>query len=196
MGPRLRTSRGAKPASRSRAGGSRSAPARSAAPSGSSQGANVRARRHAARRVLEMLLELGAERGSITRPRELRQQPARTGDLLRRQARQRVLKRLTRQQLLEAINCVRAAARPPACAGRRRRCSGTHSSRNGASIVSVMGVLLPSRAGRSPRPHISSDRTSHAGTRARPSPPSGGRGDERVASSSACNWVLSSAEMT
>ena len=114
---------------------------------------------------------LGAERGSITRPRELRQQPARTGDLLRRQARQRVLKRLTRQQPLEAIDQVRAAARPPACAvaggaarARIRLATARPSCRSWVSSLALPGRSV------TPTTHLIGQNLHAGGTRARPSP--------------------------
>jgi hypothetical protein len=66
--------------------------------------ANVPALRHAARRMPEMLGQLGAERRLDHSARELRQQAARPRDVIGIEALQRVLERVRRQELGEPVD--------------------------------------------------------------------------------------------
>ena len=124
--------------------------------------------RRLARRKAEMLGQLGAQRGLDHPARELREQPTRTGDLVRIQALERVLQRIARQQAREAIASV---------------LDGTLIT-DGASEISLCWIhLLLGRHGwlsrpqgprRSPGPHTE-DRTARSpaparGATARPAP--------------------------
>src|SRR3954462_986518 len=109
--------------------------------------ADVRALRHAARRMAEMLGQLGAQRGLDHAARELGQQPARAGDVVGLKAVQRVLERLRRQQTGEPVDH-----------GIRRTLRSVDALRRISLRIrdGLNGHRCPSRPqgpNRSPRPH-------------------------------------------
>jgi hypothetical protein len=110
------------------------------------------ARRRLPRRIAEMLAQLGAQRGLHHPARELRDQPARTGDLLRRQPRQRLIERVGGQQPRKPIQGSLTGTLNQRAARR-----ATH-----IRLDFLLGHEAPSSAPpgprRSPRPHTE-DRT-------------------------------------